>query len=109
MKENVGAREQAVRALIGPLLMGRGLRRRGRLGGLLTLLTGAAITQTALTRVCPVNRLLGITHRERGGRAEGAERHLHGAAARADWEKSTGMPAAAAKHDDSAQIYSAPD
>jgi hypothetical protein len=109
MKENVGAREQAVRALIGPLLMGRGLRRRHRLTGLAALVAGAMITGTAITRVCPVNRLLGINNRRDRPHAGSTEQHLHGAAAEPDWEKSTGMPAAAARHDDSAQIYSAPD
>lgn len=34
--------------------------RDGNLGGLLALLGGALITETAITRVCPINEALGI-------------------------------------------------
>lgn len=60
MRENVGKQDQLFRAVSGPLLMLYGYRHRDSFGGLLTLLAGAALTQTAVSRVCPVNALLGI-------------------------------------------------
>ncbi len=64
MRENVGGMDRTVRAVAGPALMALGYARlggrSGALGGLLALLGGALITETAITRVCPLNEALGI-------------------------------------------------
>ncbi|XYI02577.1 DUF2892 domain-containing protein [Sorangium sp. So ce1128] len=44
---------------------------KGRPGGLVALVAGALIVESAITRVCPVNRLLGVDTRERELRATG--------------------------------------
>ncbi|MFA5517361.1 MAG: DUF2267 domain-containing protein [Desulfuromonadales bacterium] len=63
MKENVGQTDQTLRAAIGPLLLTTGYLfggRKGRGKGLMTMLAGAMITETAITKTCPLNRLFGI-------------------------------------------------
>ncbi|MGK4006766.1 DUF2892 domain-containing protein [Sorangium sp. So ce1036] len=73
MQENVGTLDRTARFVAGPLLMGLGATAlgglRGRPRGLLALVAGALIAESAVTRVCPVNRLLGIDTRgnARGG------------------------------------------
>jgi hypothetical protein len=56
-----------LRSLLGPGLLALGYSRlggrRGQAGGLLAMLTGALLTETAITRVCPVNRLLRLDTR----------------------------------------------
>jgi hypothetical protein len=63
MKENVGSLDRAVRFVAGPALMALALTRwgarEGRPRGLLLLTVGALVTQDAITKVCPVNGLLG--------------------------------------------------
>ena len=63
MKENVGGAELVVRAVAGPALVAAGYTflggRRGRGRGLLVMLWGAVVSETALTRTCSVNGLLG--------------------------------------------------
>jgi hypothetical protein len=63
MKENVGGRDRSLRFVAGPSLavdaLGRLGARRGRLLGLGALVVGALLTETAITRVCPVNAVLG--------------------------------------------------
>lgn len=71
MKENVGGIDRKIRFVIGPTLMGIGIaqlrdRRRGSLGGILSLLAGEALLNSAVTRVCPANALLGIDTSEHG-------------------------------------------
>jgi hypothetical protein len=72
MKENVGRIDRIGRAVIGPALMALGYTRlRGRDGetaGLAAMIVGAMLIDSAITRVCPGNALLGIdtrTKRER--------------------------------------------
>lgn len=64
MRENVGGADRAVRAVAGPALMALGYARwggeQGRLPGLLAMLGGALVTETAITRVCPLNEALGV-------------------------------------------------
>ena len=64
MRENVGSTDRAVRSIAGPVLLGLGLTRlgarQGRLAGLLALIGGALITETAITRVCPLNAALNV-------------------------------------------------
>lgn len=64
MRENVGGMDRAWRALVGPGLLalgyGRWGGREGTLPGLLAMLGGVLITETALTRVCPMNEVLNV-------------------------------------------------
>jgi hypothetical protein len=64
MKENVGSADQLWRMVAGPALLFAGYAwlggRRGRLAGLATMISGALITETAITRTCPLNELLGV-------------------------------------------------
>jgi uncharacterized membrane protein len=64
MRENVGGADRAARAVAGPALMALGFGRwggsEGSPLGLLALLGGALITETAITRVCPLNEALGV-------------------------------------------------
>ncbi|MGK3963911.1 DUF2892 domain-containing protein [Sorangium sp. So ce118] len=75
MQENVGTLDRTARLVAGPLLMGLGATAlgglKGRPGGLVALVAGALIVESAITRVCPVNRLLGVDTRERELRATG--------------------------------------
>lgn len=72
MRENVGNVDRIARSLLGPLLMlaayTRLGAREGRLPGLIGFVAGALVIESAVTRVCPVNALLGLdtrTSRER--------------------------------------------
>ncbi len=69
MEENVGRRDRIVRALAGPLMMVFGYYRmdgrRGKRGGLATMIAGAMVVESAVTRTCPLNALLGIDTREK--------------------------------------------
>ena len=64
MKENVGGADRIVRAVAAPVLIALGYTRlggnRGALPGVLAIVTGALLAETAITRVCPMNELLGI-------------------------------------------------
>ncbi|HEU0012697.1 MAG TPA: DUF2892 domain-containing protein [Longimicrobium sp.] len=64
MRENVGGADRTVRMVAGPALLALGFTRwgggAGRLAGLLAMLGGALITETAITRVCPLNEALGV-------------------------------------------------
>lgn len=64
MRENVGGADRRMRMVAGPGLVVLGFTAlggsRGRLPGLLAMLAGALVTETAVTRVCPVNEVLGI-------------------------------------------------
>jgi hypothetical protein len=64
MSENVGRLDRVIRGVLGPALIagGYGLLggRRGRCGGLLAMLAGALVTETALTRTCALYSLLGV-------------------------------------------------
>lgn len=64
MKENVGGADRAFRLLTGPALIGVGYAglggRHGSNAGLLTMLAGVLTLESAITRVCPVNDLLGL-------------------------------------------------
>ena len=64
MKENVGRGDQAMRSVLGPLLVVLGYSwlngRQGRILGLAAMLGGALISETAITRTCPLNELLGV-------------------------------------------------
>jgi len=64
MRENVGGADRLVRAAAGPALLLLGYARwggrDGELPGLLAMLGGALITETAVTRVCPLNEVLGV-------------------------------------------------
>jgi hypothetical protein len=63
VKENVGGAERTVRAVSGPLLVVAGYGplkgRRGRPLGLFSMLWGAVVTETAISKTCSMNALLG--------------------------------------------------
>jgi hypothetical protein len=63
MKQNVGGAERVVRAVSGPTLLVAGYGplggRYGRRGGLFAMVWGAVVTETAITKTCSVNGLLG--------------------------------------------------
>jgi hypothetical protein len=64
MKENVGHMDRGVRSFIAPALLALGYRwliKRHKHGaGLATMIAGALIAETALTKTCPMNKALGI-------------------------------------------------
>lgn len=76
MQENVGGVDRALRSVAGPALVVLGLTRlgarEGRALGLLTLVLGALTTETVITRVCPLNAVLGLDTRQRAPAAGGA-------------------------------------
>jgi hypothetical protein len=68
MKENVGTIDRVARSVIGPGLIALGYTRwggnQGRLAGLVAIVSGAVLVESAITRVCPLNALFGIDTRE---------------------------------------------
>ena len=64
MQENVGGADRALRSVAGPALIALGLTRlgarEGRRAGLCALVLGALTTETVITRVCPLNAVLGL-------------------------------------------------
>jgi hypothetical protein len=74
MHENVGRVDQIVRFIVSPPLIAVGVRGLGRRRGSLigptaVLLFGEALLSSAVTRVCPLNRALGIDTRSERERA----------------------------------------
>lgn len=73
MRENVGGADRVARAVAGPALLafgvGRWLTGGASAGALLAAVAGALITETAVTRVCPVNEVLGVDSARRIRRA----------------------------------------
>ncbi len=71
MKENVGKKDRLIRSIAGPALIGIGYTaldgRKGNIAGLATIVAGALLAESALTKVCPVNGILGIDTRENKG------------------------------------------
>jgi hypothetical protein len=67
MKENVGKLDRAIRSVAGPGLIFLGYSRlggqEGRPVGLLAMLAGVGLIESAITRVCPMSALLGIDTR----------------------------------------------
>jgi hypothetical protein len=80
MTENVGKWDAVVRSVVGPSLMGMALvrfgARRGEPGGLALLVAGTLLTESALTRVCPMYKPFGIDTRNFDQRAEAAGESL---------------------------------
>lgn len=64
MQENVGGRDLVLRSLAGPAMLLAALgplgARRGSTLGLATLVSGALLAESAITRVCPLNALFGL-------------------------------------------------
>jgi hypothetical protein len=64
MRENVGGADRVARAVAGPALMLLGLTEldalEGDLLGIVAVVAGALIAETAITRVCPLNELAGF-------------------------------------------------
>lgn len=66
MQENVGRIDRIVRSFVGPALAGLGymqLRRGNLVLGAISIALGAVVAETAVTRVCPLNGMLGIDTR----------------------------------------------
>lgn len=80
MKENVGKKDRLVRIIIAPALIGLGYTvlggNKGRLGGLAAIMAGTLIAESAITKVCPVNALLGVDTREKLGPIEKIKKGL---------------------------------
>ena len=72
MKENVGTEERIVRSLLGPTLMAVGYTKlgggKGRTAGIAAMIAGTLLIESAITRICPLNALLGINTRRKRGR-----------------------------------------
>jgi hypothetical protein len=68
MKENVGRTDQRIRSIVGPFLILAGYRtlkkRHRRTIALAAMIGGALILESAITRTCPINDLIGIDTRE---------------------------------------------
>jgi hypothetical protein len=64
MRENVGGADRRVRMVVGPALVLAGYTwfggRRGRAAGIATMIVGALLTETVLTKTCPLNAMVGI-------------------------------------------------
>jgi hypothetical protein len=64
MKENVGPADRTLRALLGPALILASVTRlgarRGRVAGLVALIAGVLVLDSAITRTCPVNAVIGV-------------------------------------------------
>ncbi len=77
MKENVGRIDRGIRFVVGPVLAAVGYSKlggcEGRLPGLAAIVIGTAILDSAITRVCPMNRLLHIDTRTRRERERDEE------------------------------------
>lgn len=69
MKENVGKKDRIMRSLVGPVLMVVGYTTlkgcKGKTSGLATMIFGALVIESAITRVCPLNAAFGIDTREK--------------------------------------------
>ncbi len=69
MKENVGKKDQLIRSFIGPALLVGGYfilkGKKGTLSGLGSMIVGTLISESAITKVCPVNEFFGIDTREK--------------------------------------------
>lgn len=69
MKENVGKKDRFIRSIVGPGLITFGYSglggNRGRLTGLAAIVVGTLITESAITKVCPVNAIFGLDTREK--------------------------------------------
>jgi hypothetical protein len=67
MQENVGTTDRLLRSFAGPALLAYGIARLGGIRrepyGIAALVGGALILESAITRVCPLNALLGIDTR----------------------------------------------
>jgi hypothetical protein len=68
MQENIGRVDQIARGLIGATFITLGYvvfgAPRGKIGGLLSMIAGALVAESALTRVSLVNRLFRIDSRK---------------------------------------------
>lgn len=67
MKENVGTTDRVLRSIVGPALLALGYTRlRGSAGkpaGLAAIVGGALVLESAITKTCPLNAMLGIDTR----------------------------------------------
>lgn len=82
MKENVGSTDRVVRSVLGPAMVLLGYARlggdAGKPLGLLTMLAGIGIIESAITRVCPLNEALRIDSRSTEELMQDISRDLEG-------------------------------
>lgn len=68
MQENIGRVDQVIRGLVGATFLALGYKvfgaQRGKVGGLISMIAGALVTESALTRVSFFNRLFRIDSRK---------------------------------------------
>lgn len=87
MRENVGGADRVARAVIGPALILLGLTELdaldGDLLGIITVVAGALIAETAITRVSPLNELAGVDTARRTMAIPPASRRLRSETANA--------------------------
>lgn len=80
MKENVGKKDRLARSIIAPALIGLGYTvlggNKGRLGGLAAIVVGTLIAESAITKVCPANAMLGVDTRRKLGPIEKIKKGL---------------------------------
>lgn len=80
MRENVGRIDRIARAIVAPGLVALGYTRlgghRGELPGIAVMMVGALVLETAITRVCPLNALLGLDTRTKRERARDLQTQL---------------------------------
>ncbi len=69
MKENVGPEDRLLRSLAGPALLAAGYTwlggQEGRSVGLAAMIGGTLVIESAITKVCPLNAVLGIDTRRK--------------------------------------------
>lgn len=67
MRENVGRKDRVIRSVLGPGMVAVGYSRlggkEGRPLGLLMMMAGVSVSESAITRVCPLSALFGIDSR----------------------------------------------
>lgn len=80
MKENVGKKDRLIRSIAAPALIGVGYSvlkgNKGHGAGLCVMMLGTLIAESALTKVCPANALLGIDTRKKKGPLEKIQKIL---------------------------------
>lgn len=69
MKENVGKEDRLIRSVVGPALIGVGYLalggNKGKAGGIVSMIVGTLLAESAITKVCPVNHFFGVDTRKK--------------------------------------------
>lgn len=71
MKENVGKEDQIVRTIVGISLLPLGYKKwggeNGNLIGIGVMMFGVLLLESAVTKVCPLNKALGVNTKRDSG------------------------------------------